>query len=80
MIRIVCRESKVLPSARSVEPHALERLISLTDSEDALIVTITGIHLANRLGYALEAAFKGHSDYQYNDDEYGLSVSWTCDD
>jgi hypothetical protein len=60
--------------------HALERLISLTDSEDALIVTTTGIHLANRLGHALEAAFKGHSDYQYNDNEYGLSVSWTRDD
>lgn len=72
--------NEIVNLIKNTEEHALERLISLTDSEDALIVTTTGIHLANRLGHALEAAFKGHSDYQYNDDEYGLSVSWTCDD
>jgi len=43
-------------------------------------VTTTGIHLANRLGHALEAAFKGNSDYRYGDDKYGLSVNWTRDE
>jgi hypothetical protein len=38
--------------------HALERIINLTDSAADLIVTTTGIHLANRLGHALEATFK----------------------
>lgn len=60
--------------------HALERIIGLTDSAAALIVTTTGIHLANRLGHALEAAFKGNSDYRYGDDKYGLSVNWTRDE
>ncbi|WP_371919588.1 BCAM0308 family protein [Pseudomonas sp. BBP2017] len=60
--------------------HALERIINFTDSAADLIVTTTGIHLANRLGHALEAAFKGDSDYQYADDEYGLSVDWTRDE
>ncbi|WP_223484290.1 BCAM0308 family protein [Pseudomonas sp. A-RE-19] len=60
--------------------HALERIMRLTDSEGALVVTTTGIHLANRLGHALKAAFKGHTDYQYGDDEYQLSVNWTRDE
>ncbi|WP_347930065.1 BCAM0308 family protein [Pseudomonas helvetica] len=60
--------------------HALERLIKLTDSEGALVVTTTGIHLANRLGHALTGAFKGHANYHYNDDQYQLSVSWTRDE
>lgn len=59
--------------------HALERIINLTDSAADLIVTNTGIHIANRLGHALEAAFNGNSDYQHGDDEYGLSVNWTPD-
>jgi hypothetical protein len=57
--------------------HALERIIHLTDSEDDLVVTTTGIHLANRLGHALEAAFKGKAQYRYGDTQYGLSVTWT---
>ncbi|WP_306360883.1 hypothetical protein [Halopseudomonas pelagia] len=39
-------------------------------------MTTTGIHLANRLGHALESALKGHADYQYVDDQYGVNVSW----
>lgn len=57
--------------------HALERIIQLTDSAGDLTVTTTGIHLANRLGHALEAAFKGKAHYRYGDNKYGLSVSWT---
>lgn len=60
--------------------HALERIINLADSGDDLIVSTTGIHLANRLGHALEAAYKGNADYQYGDDEYGLSVKWRRDE
>lgn len=56
--------------------HALERIMQLSDAEGDLLVTTTGIHLANRLGHALEAAFKGHADYQYADDQYGVNVSW----
>jgi hypothetical protein len=57
--------------------HVLERIIQLTDSAGDLTVTTTGIHLANRLGHALEAAFKGKAHYRYGDNKYGLSVSWT---
>jgi hypothetical protein len=60
--------------------HALERIINLTDSGDDLIVTTTGIHLVHRIGHALEAAYKGDSDYRYGDNEYGLSATWRRDE
>ncbi|CAN7478516.1 MULTISPECIES: BCAM0308 family protein [Pseudomonas] len=60
--------------------HALERIIKLSDSADDLIVTTTGIHLANRLSHALESAFKGKSDYRYGADQYGVSIHWTRDE
>lgn len=56
--------------------HALERIIHLTDVADDLKVTTTGIHLANRLGHALEAAFKGEARYCYDDTQYGVQVTW----
>lgn len=56
--------------------HALERIMQISDSEGDLMVTTTGIHLANRLGHALEAAYKGHAEYQYDDNQYGINVSW----
>ncbi|WP_248802365.1 BCAM0308 family protein [Pseudomonas sp. MWU13-2100] len=60
--------------------HALERIMKLTDSDGTLVVTTTGIHLANRLGHALKDAFKGHADYHYGDNEYRLSVNWSRDE
>ncbi|WP_349570347.1 BCAM0308 family protein [Azotobacter salinestris] len=56
--------------------HPLERLMTITDEPEGLVVTTTGIHLANRLGHALEAAFKGHVDYTYSDDRTALRVRW----
>jgi hypothetical protein len=35
------------------------------------MVTTTGIHLANRLGHALEAAFKGKAQYRCGDTSPG---------
>ncbi|WP_335944812.1 BCAM0308 family protein [Pseudomonas sp. G166] len=60
--------------------HALERIIKLSDLADELIVTTTGIHLASRLGHALESAFKGKSDYRYSENEYGVSIHWARDE
>lgn len=60
--------------------HALERLMKLTESEQNLVVTTTGIHLANCLGHALEGSFKGKADYRYSGDKYGVSIRWTRDE
>lgn len=59
--------------------HALERLLRITDQDGGLLVTTTGMHLAQRIGHALSAAYKGECDYRYAQDEYHLAVHWSRD-
>ena len=59
--------------------HALERLLNVHADDDGMEVTTTGMHLANRLGHALNAAYKGRSHYHYSDDETHVSIAWHRD-
>ncbi len=65
--------------AREKPDHPLERLIEIVEDGDELVATTTGMHLANRIGHALEAAYDGDSDYRYSDSELFLSVDWRRD-
>lgn len=56
--------------------HAQERIIKVVEVNDGLEVTTTGIHLASRIGHALNNAYKGSSHYHYSDDENHINVSW----
>lgn len=62
--------------AKEKSTHALERIMQCSDSPDGLVVTTTGMHLANRIGHALDAAYKGHSEYRYNDSQAHIQVNW----
>lgn len=64
---------------REKHDHALERLISIVRDGDELVATTTGMHLANRIGHALDAAYDGQSSYRYSDSESYLSVDWHRD-
>jgi len=59
--------------------HALERLLRVNELDDGLEVTTTGMHLANRIGHALNAAYKGHAEYHYSDDENYVDIRWARD-
>lgn len=61
---------------REEAEHALERIIHLTDTADELTVTTTGVHLANCLGHALEAAYKGQAHYHYDDNQCSVTIRW----
>jgi hypothetical protein len=56
--------------------HPLERLMGVEDSDDGVLVTTTGTHLARRIGDALYDAYKGELDYHYNKEENLLRVAW----
>lgn len=62
--------------AREKNEHALERIMQCNNSPDGLVVTTTGMHLATRIGHALAAAYKGHTEYQYSDSEAHVRVNW----
>lgn len=59
--------------------HPLERLIAISDSADGLDVTTTGLHLAQRIGHALEAAYDGDLKIHYDGEEYYVDIHWQRD-
>lgn len=56
--------------------HPLERLMGVEDTDEGVLVTTTGTHLARRIGDALYDAYKGSLDYHYNKEENLLRVAW----
>lgn len=58
------------------EAHPLQRIIAIEEQGDKLMITTTDIHLARYIGEALEKAYKGELDFQYDKEEYLLQVHW----
>lgn len=56
--------------------HPLSRIIDITEAADKTVVTTTDIHLPRRIGHALEHAFKGKLDVDYNTEEYFVRIQW----
>ncbi|RJX30810.1 MAG: ATPase [Oxalobacter sp.] len=63
-------------AARQKTEHPLKRIISISNDGHGQIITTTDIHLARGIGGALQKAYKGELDYQYNHAEYLLRVRW----
>lgn len=59
--------------------HALERLLRISEQDDGMQATTTGLHLANRIGHALGAAYKGRIEYSYSEDEHHVDIHWHRD-
>jgi hypothetical protein len=61
--------------------HPLKRVIkteALPDG-DGILITLTDPHLAHDIGEALESAYKGEADFDYQKEEYIARVSWRRD-
>lgn len=81
---VQAHREEILNLIRNIEEqerqeHALERLIGIADEDDAVVVTTTGMHLANRIGHALDSAYDGTTRYTYSDDKTHLDVDWERD-
>ena len=57
--------------------HPLERVIGITRAPGGAVVTTTSVHLARRVGHALEHAFKGTLSQSYNRGDNLLRVRWS---
>jgi NMD protein affecting ribosome stability and mRNA decay len=62
--------------AAEKQGHPLERLMKIADDTGGALVTTTGVHLARRIGDALESAYKGTLELHYNREEMLLRVAW----
>lgn len=58
------------------ERHPLERIMGMKRPAQSLRIETTGIHLARRLGDALEDAFQGELEFKYLNDEEKVRVDW----
>jgi hypothetical protein len=54
----------------------LERIISITNKGDKTVITTTGIHIARRIGEALNRSYQGNFLFQYADGEKSIRVFW----
>lgn len=59
--------------------HPLERIMAIASEEEHLLVTTTGIHLARRIGEALNHAYQGELEFAYGDGEQSIRVTWRRD-
>lgn len=62
--------------SREKAERPLERIMSIEDGPDGVLVTTTGIHVARRIGEALARAYKGDLSYQYAEAEKRIRVFW----
>lgn len=56
--------------------HPLQRIISVEEQADGVVVTTTDIHLARGVGEALHHAYQGELEFHYNPQENLLRVHW----
>ena len=56
--------------------HPMERLMAISAEKDCTLVTTTGIHLARRIGEALNNAYQGELDFTYGDGEKSIRLTW----
>lgn len=63
-------------AAAEAEEHPLERVIALEPRDGGLVVTTTGVHLAQRIAHKLERRFHRDARFRYADEEQVVRVDW----
>lgn len=61
------------------QEHPLNRIMTVNETDDSIIIETTDIHLPPRIGKACHRAFKGELDTHYDQDAYFVRVDWARD-
>ena len=75
-------EAQVLALVRNEEQrtrteHPLERIMAVDKQADKTVITTTDLHLARRIGDAVQSAFHGKLEIKYSKDESLVRVYWS---
>lgn len=57
--------------------HPLERIMDIDDKNGETFITFTGVHIANRIGAAVEHAYQGNLSTRYVDRESLQRLTWS---
>ena len=60
--------------------HALNRIMSISEAENAIEIRTTDIHLPRRLGEAVKRAFHGEVAMHFDEAGYFVRVDWRAED
>ena len=59
--------------------HPLNRIISIDEEAEGIVINTTDIHLPRRIGEAVKRAFHGTLDEHFDEGGYFVRVNWTSD-
>jgi NMD protein affecting ribosome stability and mRNA decay len=59
--------------------HPLNRIIDIEEAPERIVINTTDIHLPRRIAEALKRAWRGKTDFHYDEDAYFLRVNWHRD-
>jgi len=57
--------------------HPLNRIMSIDEDTQGIVINTTDIHLPRRIGEAVKHAFHGEIDAHFDEDGYFVRVDWT---
>jgi NMD protein affecting ribosome stability and mRNA decay len=57
--------------------HPLNRIMSIAEDMQGIVINTTGIHLPRRIGEAVKRAFHGEIEAHFEEDGYFVRVNWT---
>ena len=56
--------------------HPLNRIMSIEEEKQRIVISTTDIHLPRRIGETLRRAFHGEVDTHFEEDGYFVRVDW----
>ena len=56
--------------------HPLNRIVSIEEDAQAIVISTTDIHLPRRIGETITRAFHGETDAHFEEDGYFVRVDW----
>lgn len=56
--------------------HAMNRVMSVEEAGDAIVINTTDIHLPRRIGEAVQRTFRGKLEEKFEKEGYFVRVSW----
>jgi hypothetical protein len=59
--------------------HPLNRIITIDEDADGIVINTTDIHLPRRIGEAVERAFHGNLNVVFDESGYFVRVNWTAE-
>jgi hypothetical protein len=73
IVRLVCHQEEA-----GKREHPLNRIITIEEDAEGIVINTTDIHLPRRIGEAVQRAFHGSLNEDFDQGGYFVRVNWTA--